>query len=267
MHKPLPTLIEQRAEARSRQIKAVVGSLERFLNRHLTRLLERVQSGEISAANLAQTIGKLYEGLRAAGLAEELRRIERLYSSELEALRDEVEALDGVLTDFDVAQARVLIESDLENAATRINEVVGSVRGTMMRSILAGTPLDFAAITASFGARAAAQVEAELNTNMSAFNQAVLNDKAEELGIETFVYSGPNDDVTRDFCRDLLEQNKLWAREDIEAMQNDTNGKLPVMETGGGWNCRHQWAPLRPKDAEELGFDVPAEFQSEAVES
>lgn len=55
-----------------------------------------------------------------------------------------------------------------------------------------------------------------------------------------YKYWGPDDKLTRPFCRRLVESNRTYSREDIDAM---SNGSLPnVFLTCGGFRCRHIWA-------------------------
>jgi hypothetical protein len=64
---------------------------------------------------------------------------------------------------------------------------------------------------------------------------------------ERFIYLGPDDDVTRPFCREHL--NKIYPRAEIEAMDNH---QLPnPLLTGGGFNCRHQFLPVGLEAVEE----------------
>jgi len=53
-------------------------------------------------------------------------------------------------------------------------------------------------------------------------------------------YFGPDDKVTRPFCKHLLEcDQKTWTRAQIDEMNN---GQLPnVFQTCGGFRCRHWW--------------------------
>lgn len=57
-----------------------------------------------------------------------------------------------------------------------------------------------------------------------------------------YTYDGPEDVLNRPFCRALklaMDNGRTWTRGEIDAMNN---GQLPnVMESGGGYNCRHQW--------------------------
>jgi len=68
-------------------------------------------------------------------------------------------------------------------------------------------------------------------------------------------YVGPNDSRTRDFCRQLMNANKLYTRAEIENMQNEAHTEgfnESVWRYKGGWyhdptidvnlpSCRHSW--------------------------
>jgi hypothetical protein len=59
------------------------------------------------------------------------------------------------------------------------------------------------------------------------------------LGPQRYIYMGPNDVMTRPFCKDLLRHNHPRTMEEIK---NLDNGQLPnPFISGGGYNCRHQW--------------------------
>lgn len=87
-------------------------------------------------------------------------------------------------------------------------------------------------------------------TGISTFYRTVANTgyKAIEDDLDTFeiryTYMGPpaGDKLIRPFCAKLMKQaygGRTWTRAQIEAMNN---GQLPdVFNTGGGYNCRHQW--------------------------
>lgn len=59
-------------------------------------------------------------------------------------------------------------------------------------------------------------------------------------GALKYSYYGPNDKITRPFCKHMLKAGKLYTRAQVEAMDNE---QLPnPFLTGGGYNCRHSWA-------------------------
>jgi hypothetical protein len=82
------------------------------------------------------------------------------------------------------------------------------------------------------------------DTQMTIFGRQVESSATEDLGAEQpFMYSGPVDLKTRDFC--LARVGKVFTRKDIEAMDN---GQIPnVMLTGGGFNCRHVWMAVESR--------------------
>jgi len=56
--------------------------------------------------------------------------------------------------------------------------------------------------------------------------------------------------TSRDFCRELIAQNKVFRVEDIEAAVNDF-GQSPLVYRGS-WNCRHVWARIKYRNDAEI---------------
>jgi hypothetical protein len=57
---------------------------------------------------------------------------------------------------------------------------------------------------------------------------------------QLYAYVGPVDDIIRPFC--LEHVGKVYTKPEIDALDN---GQMPnTFLTGGGWNCRHLWAPI-----------------------
>jgi hypothetical protein len=79
---------------------------------------------------------------------------------------------------------------------------------------------------------------------------------------EAFLYVGPDDEKTRDFCADRVDQ--VFSRAAIDAMDN---GQLPQpLITGGGFNCRHAFKRVSAIDAELLALmDTGVRYQDRQV--
>lgn len=77
---------------------------------------------------------------------------------------------------------------------------------------------------------------------------------AESEGDEPIVYQyvGPDDGKTRPFCQGLV--GHALTRDAIERLDNGTD--LPADMYGGGYNCRHSWAPIELSEARALGITV-----------
>lgn len=72
--------------------------------------------------------------------------------------------------------------------------------------------------------------------------------RADELGLDHYVYSGTSIDTTRNHCN--LYVGKTLSEEDIrEIWKGDWKGKAqgdPFIKRGG-YNCRHHWQPTDPE--------------------
>jgi hypothetical protein len=77
-----------------------------------------------------------------------------------------------------------------------------------------------------------------------------------------YKYVGPRDSKNRDFCRIMLEQNRVFRKEDILQMENATAnpqfGNYSIWEYRGSYNCRHRFVQVtyRPKEGERILNDA-----------
>lgn len=80
--------------------------------------------------------------------------------------------------------------------------------------------------------------------------------QARQEGLTQRLYVGPLDSKTREFCQQLVGQT--FTVSEIEQMDNGQTG--PVITDGGGWNCRHQWAPVSGQVANALAGEQQVEL-------
>jgi hypothetical protein len=94
-----------------------------------------------------------------------------------------------------------------------------------------------------------AAVRTLFDTQVAVFGRQIEDTATAELGpAQPFLYLGPVDDVTRDWCLDRV--GKVYTRAAIEAMDN---GQLPnAMRTGGGYNCRHTFMAVESQALKAL---------------
>ena len=91
----------------------------------------------------------------------------------------------------------------------------------------------------------------EVNTKLSMFGRSVTAAIAEEAGLRFYLYTGPIDGVTRDFCRPLVD--KVVSESQMKKLNNRQG--LPVKTAGGGYNCRHSWSPVSEGFVKAAGLD------------
>lgn len=83
------------------------------------------------------------------------------------------------------------------------------------------------------------------STRMMEVHSIVLLRKAKEFGIVKFRYDGSLIKDSRQWCVDHV--GKEYTYEEIQAWANQKWGGKKEGDpfiTRGGWNCRHQWAPV-----------------------
>ncbi len=71
----------------------------------------------------------------------------------------------------------------------------------------------------------------------------------EDGGLDLLVYDGPDDEVIRPFCADLV--GRVTTEQDLDGMDNG-QGLAPTSRYMGGYNCRHVPAPITVEEARGL---------------
>jgi FMN-dependent NADH-azoreductase len=80
--------------------------------------------------------------------------------------------------------------------------------------------------------------------------QLFMNYQAERYGLNKFMYSGPLDSKTREFCRRLLQSGEFYTKDEIKTMDNGQT--QDVFTTCGGYNCRHKWVAVSDEIARAI---------------
>ena len=252
--KPLQLRLKGRIDATEAQVDSFTLRINDFLRRRLSKVVADVKSGTDRREAIA-VLGSLQTTLEEAGLEDELKKLRKIYAKQLDFISDEFEQQGSkdVFGRTDKATVEQLITFDTEKVATKLEGYVQDVRSVLMRGVLAGEVPDFQDVHDKFGGALASNLQTELNTMMQGFNRAVTMSKGKELGFDLFLYLGPDDSITRPFCNGLLKKDPaIYTLDEITSMDNDQG--LDVMTYGGGYNCRHQWRPVSPEFAEELGY-------------
>lgn len=98
-------------------------------------------------------------------------------------------------------------------------------------------------------------------TGMATFYRVATARALDQVEKETplrYVYDGPDDRLTREFCHRLksdMQSGRSWTKAEIEAMDN---GQLPnPFLSCGGYNCRHQWRIALNQSFGPLKSSVP----------
>lgn len=139
----------------------------------------------------------------------------------------QITAADGLSSIVEAAGAAAKRKTMYSIAAAPFGEVVDQISATMSASVATASTMaetSLVMFTRTVTDRGFRQIE-------NGLPKAAIK----------YRYEGPNDKLTRPFCKRMLQQTsgKQLTREQVEKLDN---GQLPnPMITGGGYNCRHQW--------------------------
>jgi len=237
------------------EIKSFSLSLSRFFDSSLSRVIHDLESGKVQGAEAASMLGAIQSRMSETGLSKVLDRLRPIYLEKLKFIRDELAEIvtEKPLSNADTEMIDQLIRFDLSKTTNILETYVDDVRAQVMRTVIAGEKPKAEKIIPDVSGRLEANINTELNTSIMAFSRSVTIKKSIELGFELFYYVGPEDKITRPFCRDVLRKDPpIYTIKEIQSMDNDQG--LNVLTYGGGYNCRHEFRPVSPEFAKRLGW-------------
>lgn len=240
-------------------VSAFLARLRGFLNRELRGVVEQLKNGDIGGREASAALGSLISNLEAAGLDAEVRKLRTIYGFELKAVRDTFETLGTkqVFSSTDSTVVETLIDFDVDKIAAHVKADAEDLKATLMRSVLVPGEKDLFSIVEARTGALEGSLNTEMQTMVQAFSRTVTAKKAEDLGFNLMIYLGPDDKITRPFCKHVLRRSPaIYTLDEIKAMDNEQG--LPVLQYAGGYNCRHQWRPVSEERARELGYKMAA---------
>lgn len=255
--KKIKRQVTRRVEATEDGVDALVARLRGFLDRNLRTILRDLESGKYTAKEAAKALGGLESAMLDAGLKDELQRMKTLFAREWEAVKDEFETTAGkkaLLSNFTRQNLDAIADDRLELSGKMVEKYIGDVRSVVLDSILAGKPPEVDKVLEDAGDRVFHNLKTEIRTTLMAYNRVTHIEKAKKANITKFLYVGPDDDVTRPFCQERVDQ--IFTLDEIESWDNEQG--LPASIYLGGYNCRHS---LRP-----LSDDLASEMEAETTE-
>lgn len=237
---------------RTKNVDLFVTKLNKFLQRYIPEILNLEG---VDLAEAASIVGGLNQGLIEAGLPEVVRQIRHAYADELSAIstRFSISDLNSTLSGADSAVVNALIDYDYDKVTSLISPYVDDIGSTVLRSVISGEQPDIQALLDKSTDILESQITTEVDTLLSGFSRTVTANKAAEFGLTLFLYIGPDDKVTRDFCHEVLSEDPaIYSIDEIRKLDNDQG--LDPLIYGGGYNCRHQWAAISEEEAKSMGW-------------
>lgn len=236
--------VAKQIKASETQVARFSESLKAFADNAIAKAARTLEDGEGTITEAVRLLGRLDQALIGAGLGEFADDLKQIYGDELRFIREalsRVSGRDDIFTDIDGDIITTLVEFDTERAMRLLGEYTGDAKRVLITSVMAGEIPDLNQFDDVFGSRFSANLETELNTGLAGFSRSVNLYKAQDLGLDRFLYVGPDDSVTRPFCQERV--GNIYTMDQISEWDNGQG--LPASIYLGGYNCRHRLAPVR----------------------
>jgi len=250
---PLATL----TRARRDQIKAEVAA-ETGFSRSLARSRrELIAVLEAAAARnpdilLRLSPDELNELILNGGMGQAVDDLVLSQRRILESIEQSLAAIDLSLSAGDLPQLEQL---QIQSVAQIFEDVILPDTQSAIRDALTSLSLEtpaeivFSDLNERLRRSTGRQLT-EVKTRISQYGRGINAAAAAAADLDLWLYTGPIDGITRDFCRPLV--NKVISSKQMTKLSNGQG--LPVITSGGGYNCRHSWSPVTQSfvDAAEL---------------
>lgn len=255
--KQLKSLASKADKLSTQEIDGFLKQLKRFLDTALEEVVGEMMDGN---SDPALALGGLLDAIKKKGLKGELAELATIYKGELKKVQSQYKEV-GISSSYRAINTdtlNALIKFKVEDIQNKSLGVIGELRPKILEQVIMGQAIDLEPLKKIVESRLFNQIKTELRTATLTFNRTVTVSRAKELGYEKWIYIGPDDDVTRPFCQDLLSREPpIYTTDEIEEMDNEQG--LDVFTSCGGWNCRHNWRPVSEEFEAELRAEVEAQ--------
>lgn len=248
----LKARISSHIEGSDSQIEAYALRIQREVERVSRKFLQRLQKQNRSFSEVAAELGRLEQALIDAGIVEEIDNVDDIFLREMAHVRESFDTLTGPVefTSVEITAAEALINFSARSVQGATTQTLYNITEQALSSYMTGAAPDIEAILETSTGRLTNYINTELATATSGFNRTVTAMKADQLGLELFLYQGPLDKVTRPFCRARV--GKVFSLKEMKTWDNGV-GLDPLIYLGG-FNCRHAILPVSTELARQYGY-------------
>lgn len=224
---------------------ADLAKVYRTLSRRLTEYLKDIENNPTGAVDTAKAMQDIQKVLTDSGI---YRTGQDLLNDGSRAALDAAQETYSQLYSAELQyqqQAKAMLDAVRQSTMANFQSIGSDVATKLGRVV---TDLSFG--VSSYAAAAdqvqkvldlsAAQAETWARTTMASVHRTATVALGEQIGIDKYMYWGPDDKLTRDFCNEHIGEvrtMKEWA-----ALPNGQIGTAATM--GGGYNCRHRLIPV-----------------------
>lgn len=210
-----------------------------------------IEGGALNITRIANAAATLVSTIDGAGFSQAIDvQAQAIRDIAFDVLKEYPDELPARFSADSQAAMEMLVAGADADVTSAMQSMASSVAAMLRAAALGGVKV--AELLARVGAQLSlseAQILTISTSAMHSFAASVTIQQSKEAGVEWYVYLGPNDSVTREWCGHWV--GRRGRLEDFEATSNQWGrGKqpLPVATWRGGYNCRHELTPLFGED-------------------
>lgn len=228
------------------------GQARRLADRLRTSVRGRLVADRANLARVVRLRADLAAALDRSGYARLVTAVmdaplDRLAARVLQG--DRLAGLAAQMTPVDIDALAALKTADVRKLLGVGAEAVETTWRVLLDGVLGARPLsDLVDDLAGVLDLSVRQARTVYDTAVSTYPRAVAALNATGADDELWLYVGPVDSVTREFC--LAHVGKVYTRAEIDELDNETKSLPDPFLNCGGWNCRHRWQRVSGLDDE-----------------
>lgn len=224
------------------EIASVQSELIKGLEKLLPQLENLTTEQKIQVARSLDFMNEM----KALGLNKAVDNLYNNFTKEITSTVSEAATFGASISTANLQAIETMRLLEMDSLLKGYEQYASDLKREMIRGLITGEPIkDLATrLTNDFGAEkvlSSTQKRVVVNDAFARLSNATTKEAFVDIPDQRFRYIGPEDDVTRPECQDVLDM----AQNNTEGFTSDEIDDLPVdFASRGGWGCRHDWVAV-----------------------
>lgn len=213
-----------------------------------------IDGGALNITRIANAAATLVSTIDGAGFSQAIEvQAQAIRDIAFDVLKEYPDDLPAKFSADSQAAMEMLVAGADADVTSAMQAMASSVAAMLRAAAMGGVKVaDLLARVGNVLGLSEAQILTISTSALHSFSASVTIQQSKEAGVEWYVYLGPNDPSTREWCGHWV--GRRGRLEDFEATADQwgrSKQPLPVGTWRGGFNCRHELVPLFGDDVQK----------------
>lgn len=218
-------------------IEALNNEVSKFIERLIEKGLADFSRSE--QATIIMQLDLYNELVKDKNISKLLNAVEKKYLETLNEIVNSAEAMGLRISKLTIDNLKLVYSLDATWLLGSAKDYANLLQSTLMKGIIAGLDRNALLEQVKDIPLLDGQKRVMLNQSFTNYRNLIIEKILGDEKSIRYRYAGPNDEKTRDVCREALQNQ----RKEGYTMDEIQNGALPGIDwyNLGGFNCRHYW--------------------------